>query len=270
MNKKNLFISNLAWNHYDFLKVIKILNSHNIKGLDLAPIKINKNWSLAIKESIKFNKTLNKFGLKVNAIQGIFYNTSFNLFNLDKSKSKKLEKHIEKLLIISKIFKCNKLILGSSNFRDRGKLSMSEANHLFISFFKKIIPLLKKNKISICFEPIPKEYGENYLNTTNDIVYIIKRLNSKWFGINFDTSLFHYEKFDKKKFLNQKKYIRNIQISEKKFKHFLKPSKNNILFCKLMQREKKVNNLSLEIISKKTELKKLSASLKNLRRLFNQ
>ena len=88
MNKKNLFVSNLAWNHRDFFQVIKILNHYNIKGLDLAPIKINKSWSLAIKESKEFNKILNKFGLKVNAIQGIFFDTDFNLFDLNKNKKK--------------------------------------------------------------------------------------------------------------------------------------------------------------------------------------
>ena len=269
MNKKNLFISNLAWNHLDFLKVVKILNLYNIKGLDLAPINVNKNWSLAINESNKFKKILDKFGLKINAIQGIFFKTNFNLFNLDKDKSKKLENHIKKILSISKIYKCNKLILGSSNFRDKGKLSTREANRIFIDFFKKIIPLLKKNKIYICFESIPKEYGENYLNTASSLVKLIKEIDSQWFGINFDTSLFHYEKFNKKKFLDIKKYIKNIQISEKKFKHFIKPSKNNILFCKLMQKERKINNISLEIISKKTDLQKLNTSLKNLRIFFN-
>ncbi len=269
MNKKNLFISNLAWDHIDFSKVVNLLKKYNIKGLDLAPIKINKNWSLAIKNSKKFKKVLDKFGLKVNAIQGIFFNTNFNLFKLDKHKNKKLEKHIKKILYISKIYQCNKLILGSSNFRNKGRLSIKDANHIFVNYFKKIIPLLKKNKISICFEPIPKEYGENYLKTTNDLVKLIKKINSKWFGINFDSSLFHYKKFSKKKFLYQKKYIKNVQISEKKFKHFVKPSKNNILFCKLMQKEKGIKNLSLEIISNRTDLKKLTTSIENLRIFFN-
>ena len=118
-------------------------------------------------------------------------------------------------------------------------------------------------------QKIPKEYGENYLKTTNDLVKLIKKINSKWFGINFDTSLFHYKKFSKKKFLYQKKYIKNVQISEKKFKHFVKPSKNIILFCKLMQKERGIKNLSLEIISNRTDLKKLTTSIENLRIFFN-
>ena len=37
----------------------------------------------------------------------------------------------------------------------------------------------------------------------------------------------------------------------------------------LINRDKKFNNISLEIISKKTELKKISISLNNFRSIFN-
>ena len=47
------------------------------------------------------------------------------------------------------------------------------------------------------------------------------------------------------------------------------PNKYNLDFSKLINRDKKFNNISLEIISKKTELKKISISLNNFRSIFN-
>ena len=44
MHKKKLFISNLAWNHSDSNKVLKLLKDYSIRGIDIAPIKINGNW----------------------------------------------------------------------------------------------------------------------------------------------------------------------------------------------------------------------------------
>ena len=40
--------------------------------MDIAPIKIFKNWKNAEKKALKFNRILRKNKIKVNAIQGIF------------------------------------------------------------------------------------------------------------------------------------------------------------------------------------------------------
>ena len=75
--KKKLYISNLGWQKKDNLKIFKILKKHKIKGIDLAPIKLSKTWSSAEKKAYNFRKTLRRFDLKINAIQGIFFNTKF-------------------------------------------------------------------------------------------------------------------------------------------------------------------------------------------------
>ena len=51
----------------------------------------------------------------------------------------------------------------------------------------------------------------------------------------------------------------------KKFQFFIKPNKYNLDFSKLINRDKKFNNISLEIISKKTELKKITITINNFR-----
>jgi|APSaa5957512535_1039671.scaffolds.fasta_scaffold31081_3 sugar phosphate isomerase/epimerase len=269
MNKKNLFISNLAWDHSDFIKISKLLKFYKFKGLDLAPIKLNENWSLAKKQTYRFKKILDKSKLKVNAIQGIFFNTNFNLFNLNIENKKKLLNHIKKILQISRIYNCNKIIIGSSNFRRKGKISKKKANLIFVNFFKEISSLFKKEKIFICFETIPKQYGEDYLYKIDTLVKLIKKINSPWLKINFDSSLFHFRKFKKSIFLKNKKYINNIQISEKGFHYLQKPSNNNIQFCNLLKKDKSIKNVSLEIISKKTSLRSLSISLENFKNILN-
>jgi len=267
MYKKKLFISNLAWNHFDTNKVLELLKNYSINGIDIAPIRINNTWKhyeISIK---KFYKKILSLGLKVNAIQGVFYKTNFNLFK--KNHKSKIYNHIIKIIKISKILNCNKIIIGSSNFRNNQKLSPSESDIIFLDFFKEIIPLIKKHKIYICFEPIPKNYGEKYLSDIDKLANLIKKLNTPWFGINFDTSIFHFKKFNKNNFLNNQKFIKNIQISEKKFIYFTRTSKFNFLFARLIKKNKLFNKVSLEMISNKTDLKNISLSLKNFKKLFN-
>ena len=266
MLKKNYYISNLAWCHDDFNHISKLLKKYKIKGVDVAPIKLNKDWNKVKQESINFKKSLDKLNLKVNALQGIFFKTNFNIFDTDKLKKKKLINHFIKIFDLTKIFKCKKIILGSSNFRDKKKLNIKTANIRFVKFFKNLDSLLKKYNICICFEPIPRQYGEKYLNNSNEIVKLLKKINSNNYGVNFDTSIFHFKKFNKNLFLKDYKYIRNIQISEKNFKHFDLISKNNRKFFHVVKK-KNIKNISVEIISKNNNFKKLEKSFKNLKQL---
>ncbi len=268
MHKKKLFISNLAWNHSDSNKVLKLLKDYSIRGIDIAPIKINGNWKNCESSIKKFYKKISLLDLKVNAVQGVFYKTNLNLF--EKKHKFKIYNHILKIIKISKILKCNKIIIGSADFRNNKKLSVSKSDIIFLNFFRKIIPLAKKHKIYFCFEPIPKNYGEKYLNNIDELANLIKKLKSPWFGINFDTSIFHFGKFNKNNFLNNQKFIRNIQISEKKFFFLTRPSKFNYSFAKLLKKNKFFDKISLEMISNKTDITKLSLSFKNFNELFNQ
>ena len=267
--KKKLYISNLGWQKKDNLKIFKILKKHKINGIDLAPIKLSKTWSLAEKKAYNFRKALRRFDLKINAIQGIFFNTKFNLFNMNKIDEKKLIKHLKRIIKISKIYNCNKIVLGSATFRNNIIFDKNYANKIFLKFFKKIDPLFRKKRITLCFETIPKQYGENYLYDIEHLVELIKNLDSPFMKINFDTSIFHYNKFDKKKFLKNKRLIQNIQISEKKFNFFDKPNKKNKLFCKLIKKYSQHKDISLEIISNKTNFHKIENSIQQLNFLLN-
>ena len=95
------------------------------------------------------------------------------------------------------------------------------------------------------------------------------KINSKWIRINYDTSIFHYKKIDLNEFKKNIKMIKNVQISEKKFKYFINPSENNIKFINELKKNDVIKNISFEIISKKTNLDKLNLSIMNIAKLLN-
>ena len=261
--KKLFFISNLAWDKKYQDKVFKLIKKNKIQGIDFAPLQISQNWKNIINKvktcAIKFRKN----NIKVNAVQGIFFKKNFNLFR-DIHDIEKIINHINIIIKICKILNCRKIILGSSEFRNKNNLKNKEADKIFVNFLKKLIPYLKKNKIFLCLETIPKQYNETYLFNFNYTLSIIKKINSRWVGINFDTSLFHYNKFNINKFKKNINLIKNVQVTEKKFHFFLKPSKKNVNFCKQLKKINKIKNVSLEIINNRTELNKIDLSLKNL------
>lgn len=117
-------------------------------------------------------------------------------------------------------------------------------------------------------ETIPKQYNESYLYSFDHTTDLIKKINSKWIRINYDTSIFHYQKLDFLEFKKNIHLIKNIQITEKQFKFFLNPDKKNIQFCNKIKKMNKIKNISLEIISKKSNLKKFELSIENIVKLL--
>ena len=73
MNKKSIFISNLAWQSNKDKLVLKKLKEYNFSGIDFAPLQITNNWNNITHKVRKYSAYLKKNKIKVNAIQGIFF-----------------------------------------------------------------------------------------------------------------------------------------------------------------------------------------------------
>ncbi len=269
MKTKKLYLSNLAWKNKDLFPVLKIIKKNGFDGIDCAPLQFSNKWDEIEKKAKKYSSLLKDNKLVVNSIQGVFYQTKLNVFRDKKNNFKKIYKHILLIVKLCKIFKCKKIIIGSAEFRDIRNLNIKEADRIFVNFLKKILPILIKNKIYFCIEPIPKQYKERYIYNFEKLFILIKKIKSKWIKINFDTSLFHFNKLNLKLLNSNISLIKNIQISEKNFNFFKNPSKKNILFCKELNKIDKFENISLEIIAKKTDLINLNISLNKLRNLIN-
>lgn len=268
MNKKSFFISNLAWNKIYQDKIFELIKKNKIQGIDFAPLQITDSWKNIEKKVKTHSYHLKKNKIKVNAVQGIFFKKKFNLFR-DTNKLNEILKHIKIIIRICKILNCNKIIIGSTEFRNKYNLKKKEADKIFIKFLKQLIPMLKKEKIFICLEMIPKQYNEKYLFNFNHIIEIVKEINSKWISINFDTSLFHFKKLNILQFKKNINLIKNLQVTEKKFQFFLKPSNKNIQFCKEIKKNNKIKNISLEMIENKTDINKIDLSIKKFLNLLN-
>ncbi len=267
MIKKSIFVSNLGWQKKDLSYVIKKLSENKISGIDFAPLQITSNWNKIENKVRKHSHYLKKNKIKVNAIQGIFFKKKFNLFKENRNLYKIIA-HIKIILKLCKILNCRKVIIGSSEFRNNFNLDKKKADLIFIEFLKRILPLFKKNQIYLCLETIPKIYKEKYLYNFDHTVNLIKSINSKWIKINYDTSIFHYKKLNFLKFKKNINLIKNIQITERQFALFLIPSKKNTIFCKKIKRIKKIKSISLEMISKNSNLEDFDLSIKNIVQLL--
>ena len=263
MNKKKLYVSNLCWRNKNISFIINVIKREKFSGIDFAPLNYFDSWKNILDNSKKLNKIFKKENIKINAIQGIFFKKNLNLFEIDQRK--KITNHFKLIIKLCRIFNSKKIVLGSSSFRNPKNLEKKSADSYFISYFKYLNQFLKKNRIYLCIETIPKNYKEKYIFRFSKLVYLISKINSSNIKINFDTSLFHYSKFDKKIFLRNFNKIKNIQISQPKFTYFSSPTKKNLNFLKLLKKNKKIKDISLEIIDKKLNKIKFIKSVQKLK-----
>jgi len=266
--KREIYISNLAFSYHNFNLLKKIVKNYNLQGIDFAPINLWRNWENLKIKILKLENFLKKNKIKINAVQGIFYKKDFNLFDDKTLTKKKISKHIIMIINMCKKIKCNKIIIGSSNFRKKGNLDLKKADDIFVKFFSKYKNILRKKKIIFCIECIPSKYGEDYLHDFNHLVRLIKKINSSQIRINFDTSIYHFNKFNFNYFKKNQKLIKNIQVTEPNFKMFTKLSKKNLDFAKKLKRYKKFNKISLEIISKKMNNLRLKRSISVFKKYY--
>ena len=263
MNKKKLYVSNLCWRNKNISFIINVIKREKFSGIDFAPLNYFDSWKNILDNSKKLNKIFKKENIKINAIQGIFFKKNLNLFEIDQRK--KITNHFKLIIKLCRIFNSKKIVLGSSSFRNPKNLEKKSADSYFISYFKYLNQFLKKNRIYLCIETIPKNYKEKYIFRFSKLVYLISKINSSNIKINFDTSLFHYSKLDKKIFLENLKKIKNIQISQPKFTYFSSPTKKNLAFLKLLKKNKNIKDISLEIIDKKLNKIKFIKSVQKLK-----
>jgi len=144
--KREIYISNLAFSYHNFNLLKKIVKNHNLQGVDFAPINLWKNWENLKIKILKLKNFINKNKIKINAVQGIFYKKDFNLFDDRKLTKKKISKHIIMIIDMCKKIKCNKIIIGSSNFRKKKNLDLKKADDIFVKFFSKYKNILRKKK----------------------------------------------------------------------------------------------------------------------------
>ena len=167
---RKLFVSSLAFKNYSLDEIIHIIKENKLDGVDLAPLTFYKNWEQFENNLNYLKKKFNLHKIKINALQGIFFNKQIKLFYSSKKQLADLNKHLRKVILISKKLKVKKIIIGSSYFRKRGKLDFKKADIKFIKFFSNFKKILKKKKIYFCLETIPKEYNEDYIYTLDELI----------------------------------------------------------------------------------------------------
>lgn len=210
-------ISNIAWPIYSNLEVYKLMEKYGYSGLEVAPGKIANNlYSINSDEKNSFYNIIKPFNIVPIAMQSLLFGTTgMNLFQDNTSRSKLLM-YLKSAIDWANFWGIEALVFGSPKNRvmeDINNKSDWEKAHIF---FKTLGDYAYSRGIRFCIEPNPKEYGTNFLNTTEDAFNFVLKVNSLGLKVNLDlgTIILNNERINNVVNKNILSLIGHIHISE--------------------------------------------------------
>ena len=212
--KNKLSVSHLAWSSNNNEKTADILKMFKVKYIDIVLSKYFPNL-----ESIKLNKLTSiknywkKHSINIYGMQSILFGyENLNIFQ-SKLHRKKLIYLFKKINFAAKILGIKKITFGCPKNRFINKNKFNEK--VAINFFRDISLILTKN-ITLCIEPIPMIYGNNFLTTTGETADFVKKIDRKNIKLQLDTSCI---KINNENFADiitkHKNIVDHIHVSEK-------------------------------------------------------
>lgn len=244
--KNKLSVSLLTLKDFSKLdEILSLIKKNDIKYIELPITKILPNYKLDKKKIRTFLNKISKYKIKISSVQAIFYKKKLNV--LEVNDHKKIIKHLNKILLITKLLGAKNIIFGSPKNRLKGNISTEDAFKILKNLLIKIQKKLVKNDIFFCIEPNSKHYGCDFILNSLDALEFIHYSKIKNLAINFDTGNAFLEKDKKKISKKNLKYFKNFQISEKN----LAGLKKNLNKHKklLKQFDIKKNFISLETLN---------------------
>ena len=180
-----LSISNIAWNPSLDESVAKLLNKHDVHCIDIAPGKyFNKLLETDTQEILSVRSFWNIRGISIIGMQSLFYGTKgFNVFGKNYVE---MLSYLETICKVASILGARFLTFGSPKNRDRSGLSDDETLDRALTFFHEAGNIAQNHDVVLCLEPNPKEYGANFLTTTEETYKFIEILNHTSIKLQLD------------------------------------------------------------------------------------
>jgi sugar phosphate isomerase/epimerase len=258
-----LIISNLSWNSDEDYKVINIIKKLDIKNIEISANKIfNNNYTL---KNIKKNQHFwRKEKIKFYSMQSILFNTKNAYLFGNKTQQKIFFNEIKKKIYLCKKIGAKVIVFGSpSNKKIFSERNLDKLNRIAYNSFKKISKICEKYRICFCIEANPKIYNCEYLNYTKDAVRLVKKINSKFFKLNFDvgTVIENNESF-KNVIEDHIKSIGHVQISVPYLKDIMPYKKTVMKFIKELKRNNYQKYISIERLPVKDNINNLEKTIK--------
>ena len=212
-----LSISNIAWSTENDISMYELLLAKHIDGLEIAPTRIfPKNPYAKIQDAKKYADFIKaNYQLAISSLQSIWYGRQENIFS-SLNEINELFQYTKQAIDFASAIKCKNLVFGcprNRNINSPNNIQMLENVHTFLI---DIGNYAYEHNTFFSIEPNPVIYNTNFINTTNEAIKLVTKLDCPGLKINLDigTIIYNDENIDALDF----SYINHIHISEPELK----------------------------------------------------
>lgn len=259
-----LSISNIGWTTEEDFRVYEYMKQYGFSGLEIAPTRIFPEKPYDDLDSARAWKgeIRSQYGFIIPSMQSIWYGRSEKVFGTENEKET-LISYTKKAVDFAEAIGCENLVFGCPRNRsipDDGDIEVA------VRFFRTIGDYAFEHHTVIAMEANPTIYNTNFINTTQDAISLIERVNSKGFLLNLDIGTMVENGEDVETIRNKTHLINHVHVSEPGLKPIQKRKLHNEL-SELLENVGYERYISIEV-GKQESIEYLKEMMDYVRNIF--
>lgn len=157
-------VSNIAWQLAEEEAIALIMQTLEIKGVEIATTKLWVSPSVAIKNDIEDYKHFwQSRNIEIVAMQALLFGRpDLTIFDTNQTRQETFKYLVETIELGSKLG-AKVLVFGAPKNRKFGSLQKEQIEEIAIDFFHEIGEVAAELGISFCIEPNPQVYDCDFL-----------------------------------------------------------------------------------------------------------
>lgn len=180
----NLSISNLAWNSTDNETVYSLMKKYGFKGLEIVPTKVfHADPYNKLEKATSFAFSMKSlYGFTISSIQSILYGKTEQLFGTELERNALLD-YTKSAIDFAFALNCENIVFGCP----KNRIKPENADEMIaVEFFREIGNYALSKNICVGMEANPTIYHTNFINTTEQALELIKKVDCHGFKLNLD------------------------------------------------------------------------------------
>jgi D-psicose/D-tagatose/L-ribulose 3-epimerase len=244
-----LAISNLTWEYQEDEAVKEILLDKSVTAVEIAPTKIWQNPLEAEAESVqRYRGYWNTNGVNIVALQSLLFGRGDLQIFSDVQLRKQAIEYLGKIIEIGAGLGAKAFVFGSPKNRLVGDMNYKKALEIAIEFFHQLGEKAHQYSSVFCIEPNPKDYGCNFINTTEEGIQLVKEVGHPGFGLHLDAGGMSLAHENIAKSIDQAApYLAHFHISEPNLNMVQQGSVQHELFAQALNGIKYDKYISIEM-----------------------
>lgn len=182
-----LAFSHIAWPPEKEEEMLDLLLSHDIRFLELAPVRAFGNPLTvdegAVREKVEF---YHNRGFQICSFQALLFGSeNLHLFS-DVAARNRMKDWLIAVGRVAGWCGAGPMVFGSPKNRLKGSLSISQAHAIASDFFREVGDACAAFGSRIVMEANPEAYGADYCTSLNDAAELVEMVNSPGFLLHVD------------------------------------------------------------------------------------